>query len=644
MVLPHQYGGVTSAEVDAEIDAVAAAAAAADAVVAANAAAALTAATDADSFTRNQFADAAGMTFPRTTALFLPGIAANRQRCSFSFDPTNTTDLTIRFKRRGLSRPAASTSYLWAGLGSADRPAIAIKNTAGVYTVELRELSTALASYTWTDDLEEHEWTFTYLSTGVAILLDGVSVATGAAASLLDTSFVFSVGNATTSATVFSGDHAIYRDFEVIDPATATNKVYLRLDEPAGGPYRNAYLTPGDPLYDASNTSGVTIATTGTATQYPSAVTVQTVNGGDRPAPARRLLERTRVAAYSGLGDGASAGEFASVNWAPTGTPAFNVEFNCARSLTQGGDVMIWGRIAADYANINVTAAGVVQARVNTTNICTTTVAALPPDGCVRHVRVEFRDSGADVTAAIYVGRILLASGTLAATQFSAAAVSHRLGATSVSRRWSGIIFDVLIEDLNSQANSGYYLMDEARAATSYANSYSGGTLAALTKNGYVSSCPVASSDGRGRSWQPTDGRPHLVCAYAAAGQAGITGAVNITNDTELTDTQGFFGSSAFTAHAAGFVIATQCGTISGDAALASLVTVGLAIGTTIQGTGLLVGVPALSTGQGYCVRAAFPVAAGDVVRGRISAVSAGTVAHESSYFTLEFYETPASG
>jgi hypothetical protein len=508
--------------------------------------------------TRDAFADAAGMPGITRAALFEPGIAGSMQRCSFSFDPTNTTDLTIRFKRRGVSRPAASAEYRWCGLVAADRPGIAFKNVAGVYTLEMRENATALAAYVWTDDLEEHEWTLAYLSTGTTISIDGVAVATGVAASLLDTSFTFAIGATTTAATVFNGDHATYRDFEVIDPATATNKVFLRLDEPSGGPYYNAYLRLGDPLYDATNTSAVTIATTGTDTSRPKSARVNSVDGGAGVVQESDRTRRMRVAAFSGLGDHATAGQFGLVSWAPTGTPAFNVEFDCARSLTQGTALVLWGRVASSYANINITAAGDLQARVNTINICTTSIAAVPPDGRNRRARVEFRDSGADVTAAIYIGGRLAASGTLAATQFSAVAADHYVGGNTGARRWSGSIFNVLVEDLNSAANSGFWLMDEPRGSTTYANTYPGTSLAGLTINGFVSSCGVESEDGKGRPWQPGDGGAFRYGARLLADAAGITGVTpqTITGLTEdERDPTGHYAAGVFTAPCAGVAV-----------------------------------------------------------------------------------------
>lgn len=604
-----------------------------------------------EAIVRSAIADPAGLTFSRSCAEFRPGIAGSQQLVSFSFDPTNTTDLTIRFKRRGLSLPAASETRRWAGIASsADRPNVVLVNTAGVYTVEMRENASALASYTWTDDLEEHEWTFAYLSTGCTIYLDGVSVATGAAASLLDTSTTFCVGNASTGGTTFLSDHALYRDFEVIDPATSTNKVYLRLDEGAGGPYRNAYLTPGDPLYDATNTSAVTVATGGTMTQYPGARICQTLDGGDRPVVARRAQERTRVAAYSGLGDSTTAGAFGSVSWAPTGTPAFNVEMDVCRSLTQGADVIVFGRSAASYASIALTPAGAIAARVNTTNICTTTAAAIPPDGRVRRIRVEFRDSGADVTAAVYVNGQLVASGTLAATQFSAVADTHYIGSfTSGARRWSGLIYDVLIEDLNSAANSGFYLMDEARGSTTYANSYPTASLAGLTINGFVATCPVVSTDGRGRSWQPGDGGAFRYGARLLADAAGITGVTSqtITGLTEdERDPTGHYAAGVFTAPCAGIATFTchasiQATTLAGADNVALTVT---ATSGDVYSAPVTLG--AANVYAPICVNGIVSLAAAETLTAAFTSLLVGDVytIAAGAAFHIDFTPTPAAG
>jgi hypothetical protein len=600
---------------------------------------------DEDAVLRAHFADAAGMPGTTRAALFEPGIAASMQRCSFAFDLTNATDLTVRFKRRGLSLPAASTERLWAGRSGTDQPNIALKNTAGVYTVEMREVSTSLLAYTWTDDLEEHEWEFRYASTGCAILLDGASVASGVTAGSLDlAAFQFAIGTASTAATVFTSDHATYRDVEVIDPATATNKVFLRLDEPAGGPYYNAYLRLGDPLYDATNTSAVTIATTGTDTSRPKSARMNSVDGGagvvqesDRPRPVR-------VAAFSGLGNHATAGQFGLVSWAPTGTPAFNVRLNLARQTASPGTCVVWGRVAASYANIEINSDGSIDARVNTTNVCTS-AAVLQPDGRVRDVLVEFRDSGADVTAAIYLGTRLIASGTLAATQFSAVAADHYVGGNTGARRWSGSISNVLLEDLNSAANSGFYLMDEPRGSTTYANTYPGTSLAGLTINGFVSSCGVESEDGKGRPWQGAQPLVYLAqrdgTIQTIDGSAGAS--ATLTFNAEVLDPTGSLSVTAgWTAPCDGIARFSYSGSFSNstldDVTLYILRAGGIA-GTV--GATLLVG-----SMHNLALTCAVAVTAGQVWYPFIDAVDVGNTAlrHNLSQFMVEFTPTTVAG
>lgn len=603
----------------------------------------------ASSVTRAKIADPAGLSFSRNCAEFLPGIAGSQQRVSFSFDPTNTTDLTIRFKRRGLSLPPTPDRY-WGGADSADRPVLFYSNTAGVYAVEMREQSTVRLSYTWTDDLEEHEWEFRYASTGCTILLDGATVASGATPStFLDTSFSWIIAHATTSATSFLGDHATYRDFEVIDPATSTNKVYFRLDEGAGGPYRNAYLTPGDPLYDATNTSGVTVATQGTMTQYPGARICQTLDGGDQPAVARMSQERTRVAAHGGLGDSATAGQFGAVSWGPTANTGHNVSFKCARTTTQGGNVVMWGREASGYSNIHITNAGVVSARVNTSSICTSTVAVLPPDGVVRECLVQFRDSGADVTAAIYINGTLVASGTLAATQFSSVAADHYIGGNvSGNRRWSGVIYDVLMEDLGSAANSGFYLMDEPLTATSYANSYPTASLAGLTKNGYVGVTSVVSTDGRGMPFQSVG--PLLYVGSQSSTQVldgGVAAFVSLQFDAEASDpTSSFTLNSAtfWTAPAPGTIDVLLTGVMDANADPADDGTIeisknGVAFRSVQQQVG------ALAAQGGYAVNGFTTVAKDDTLGALFNGAAATTtLTLRSHQIAIRFTPTPTTG
>jgi hypothetical protein len=603
---------------------------------------------DEDAVLRSHIADAAGMPGITRAALFEPGIAGSMQRCSFAFDPTDDT-LTCRFKRRGLSKPAASETRTWMG-STTDRQNIAYVNTAGVYTVQMRETTTTLLTYIWTDDGEEHEWEARFTNAGCILLLDGVQVDSEAvAATFLTTSFTFLLGANQNSASVFNGDHATYRDVEVIDPATATNKVFLRLDEPAGGPYYNAYLRLGDPLYDATNTSAVTIATTGTDTSRPKSARVNSVDGGAGVVQESDRTRRMRVAAFSGLGDHATAGAFGSVSWAPTGTPAFNVEFDCRRSLTQGAEVLVFGRLAAQYGTIVVTAAGVVRAQVNASVICTTTAVALPPDGRVRRVRVEFRDSGADVTAAIYVGGRFIVSGTLAATQFSAVAADHYVGGNTAGRRFSGTVFNVLIEDLNSAANSGFWLMDEPRGSTTYANTYPGTSLAGLTINGFVSSCGVESEDGKGRPWQPGDGGAFRYGARLLADAAGITGVTpqTITGLTEdERDPTGHYAAGVFTAPCAGVAV-FNC-----NASIAATTLAGaddITLGVTATSGDVYSSKATLTAANVYVPMAASGIAvlaAGDTLTAAFASLPLAdiyTIAAGSA-FHIDFTPTPVAG
>jgi hypothetical protein len=192
-----------------------------------------------------------GFLIPRRVWLHETGSLATLSALTFQFDPTSATNLTIRFKRR--ARAGVPATAYWCGLVTSVRPNV--RMNAG--TVEFRTNTTVLSSYAWAEDYLWHEWEFGADAVSSWINLDGVQVATGAAGSFGLTAFAFYLGHGASP-----GDHAAYADFEVID--SATYRIYARLNEPAGGPYYNAYLRTTDALYDATNTSAITTLTQGT--------------------------------------------------------------------------------------------------------------------------------------------------------------------------------------------------------------------------------------------------------------------------------------------------------------------------------------------------------------------------------------------
>lgn len=133
--------------------------------------------------------------------------------------------------------------------------------------------------------------------------------------------------------------------------------------------------------------------------------------------------------------------------------------------------------------------------------------------------------------------------------------------------------------------------------------------------------------------------RPRLYGARASAAQAGVTGAADITVATELADTSANFASSALTVPLAGFVTVTITGTLTHTAGGAGTVTIGPCIATTLQGVGQTVALGVAAANVPFSVTTTFAVAAANVVRARVTAVSGGgTYTIDSATLTIQLF------
>lgn len=566
---------------------------------------------------------------------------------SFTWAPSTTSvGLRCRFAVTQLPRSGSYDILARSVTGY-----LAIRLTSGG-VIEAKTGTTSTPLGTITANGAHHYLTVDLVNTALTATLDGVATTATTVDTILTTPAVQYIGKATAVPPESYAEFTLW-DVEFIDTADTNKSVFWRMDEQSGA-FRNAYTKLGDALYNASNTSGVTIATMGTVTQ-PERILVHSVDGGDRPialADIRRT--RNRVVAYGGKGSG-TFGAFASFSWGPTSTFDFELSGVFSSRTGPGATAQLLGALAAQYPNVDIQTSGIVRARHGTSVVAQTGAGAFPFDGLPHIVRVKYGVSGADVTAAIFIDGVQAVTGTLAASSWLATPTTVFVGASSVgaSNSWPGTIHDVYFKDNITPNNDVFLNMDEASGA--YLNrcqvvgdplyNASNTAAASATRNGFVSKSTVPTTDGRGRAWQIQDGSPILTAAHSAAAQTGVTGAANITLGTELLDPMSAFTASAFTAPVAGIVDCTITGTLAETAAAASVVTLGVAKATTIQGAAPAVRVPVITAGVPFAHRVVFPVAAADVVRGYISGITGGgTISIESANLSIVFTPDPTAG
>lgn len=398
-------------------------------------------------------------------------------------------DNAVQFRIASRTTPSAALKLV--GTTGASKWNFLLKTDG---TLQFRENTTALAdsgagAVVFDGSTQVVRADFT--GTTVSLSVDGVVVATGTMSTVTWASQTVYIGGSSSTEQQWPG--LIY-DVELVDNSTAANSVTLRMDERSGN-YRNSY-------------SGTTAAAYATRNGIVGSVLINDPNGSASPVPAVPEV-RMRPAAFSGLGASSTAGSYGSVSWAPSAGTSFRLQATVASAVTPSGTAWIIGRNAAGFAGISVSSTGIVYVTNATSAVASAPAGTIAFTGVPQTIAADITDT----TVAIYVNGVpVLATTTVASQSWSTSANSVHIGAIAAtsSQRWPGSIHNAEFTDYITPANSRCYLMDEVTG--DYADS-SGNGGAAATRNGYVSWCAVASTDGRGKPVQLGTGAPLVYSA-----------------------------------------------------------------------------------------------------------------------------------
>ena len=418
---------------------------------------------------------------------------------SFSWAPS-TTSVGLRCRFAVTKLPSAGTTARFLGTTSGSGRSCVQFDDAGVVKVDTGTSVTTIGSVA--ADGDHHYLVLDYAGTELTWTLDGVDGSATVVDTVSTSATTLYLGKATSSPTEPNAELILW-DVEFVDTDDTDKSVLWRMDEQTGA-WRNAYTKLDDAAYNASNTSGVTIATMGTVTQ-PERVLVHSVDGGDRPISRADILRtRNRVVAFGGKG-AAGLGHFAQFSATMSGTVSQRMGCTLALSTAPSGTCIFLGRndSTAHLPNLRRLTTGEVRFCYDDTILATSAAGALPADGVPRDLYVDFTAT----TASIVLDGVIVASATFSDAAWATGAQAHRIGGGSASgQAWPGSIWNALFEDKTTAANTLFYLLDEPVGVDYVDTSGNGG--AAAVRNGYVSTASVPTTDGRGRPWQMGDGAP----------------------------------------------------------------------------------------------------------------------------------------
>ena len=404
-----------------------------------------------------------------------------------------------------------------------------------------------------------------------------------------------------------------------------TQNVYGAGPARIGGPARN--LPSGPVRY------GVPANSIGARELAPNAV-----QAGDIATSA---LGRCRYAAFSGLGAAATgAGGFTGNTTLNTASPAnWELAATFATRVYPSATCTILGEFSGAREYVTVSSTGVLTLVTASGATAASAAGVFPATGYP--CRLALRVNGA-ISQLLLNGTVLLS----AATTYSAASFTHRIGGHPAGQRFPGAIWDVTFTDYTTAANSRVFLMDEPSG--NYADSSGNGGTAA-TRNGYVSTVPVLSLDGRGMPWQGAPS-PLVYGARQLAAATGITGVasyilVGLTEDE--SDPTGHYAAGVFTAPCAGRAVfsastAIRATTLAG----ADEVTFYVFDGTNIDLYQARVTIATANTWYAASVAGTAALVAGQTLSCGLGSLLAGDVysVDAGSSFVVQFYPTPTTG